>query len=441
MQDRQLDAVWDKILKELELIITPLTFRLYIAGLKPVGFNGNKIVLSTKSQYFLNSLTEKLVAQIKQGIARADTFVSDFELHSEGDTDDYVKMKGLTLGESKAYPIDSKYTFDAFVVGSSNKLVHAAAKAVADEPGGAFNPLFIYGASGLGKTHILQAIANQIAATFPEKKVVYITCDRFTNELIDSIRQNRASEFRARYRGVDVLLIDDIQFLAKKEACQEEFFHTFNELYSQKKQIVLSSDTSPSEIKVLSDRLRTRFEWGMKADIQPPDIETKIAILHKKAFERKFTIDGEVLAYLAENSGSDVRALEGRLNKVIFASILHEMPITVALAKSALKESVGEESGALTPADIIDSVSTFFKIKPQDLLGKRKNKEFVEPRQICTYLMCDLLDLPLVTVGTAMGGRDHTTVIHSRNKITELIKVNDRIAKAVGDLKNIILKK
>jgi chromosomal replication initiator protein len=443
IQNEQLTAVWNKILSELETVITPITFKLYISTLEPIDIKGNKIVLSTKSEYFANTLTERLVSQIKKAILKADTYVSDFELCVGKSKEDFLTLKGYSNGEG-AYDssnVDSKFTFDSFVVGNSNKFVYAAAKAVAENPGISFNPLFIYGGSGLGKTHIMQAVANHIMATRPEKKVVYITCEKFTNELIDSIRHNKCPDFRAHYRNIDVLIIDDVQFLANKEACQEEFFHTFNELYSQNKQIILSSDSAPSEIKLLNERLRTRFEGGMTADVQPPDIETKIAILQKKAAEKKYIIDRDVLNYLAENSGNDIRTLEGRLTKVIFASILHECPITIELAENALKDSVSETGETLTTSHIINSVASFFNIKNNELLGKKKNKELVEPRQICTYLICELMDLPLVTIGTAMGGRDHTTVIHSRNKITELIKNNDRMAKTVNDIKNIILKK
>ena len=250
-------------------------------------------------------------------------------------------------------------------------------------------------------------------------------------------------DFRNKYRNVDVLIIDDVQFLAKKQSTQEEFFHTFNELYSQNKQIVLSADCHPKEIELLSERLKTRFEGGLMAQVLPPDIETKIAILQKKAEMRKYILSLDVALYLAENSDNDVRSLEGMLNKVIFASMLHEEPITIDLAKEALSECVpaGSEKEALTTDSIIDSVCNFYKIQRSDLLGKKKTKDVVEPRQICAYLMTELLSIPLVTVGLALGGRDHTTVIHARDKIAELIKENTRVETEIKDLKNMILKK
>ena len=334
------------------------------------------------------------------------------------------------------------------MVGPSNRYLYAAAKAVAENPSDSYNPLFIYGGAGLGKTHIMHAIANYIKQNNPLKNVLYATCEKFTSDLITTIRQGKAysqegMDFRNKYRNVDVLIIDDVQFLAKKQSTQEEFFHTFNELYSQNKQIVLSADCHPKEIELLSERLKTRFEGGLMAQVLPPDIETKIAILQKKAEMRKYILSLDVALYLAENSDNDVRSLEGMLNKVIFASMLHEEPITIDLAKEALNECVpaGGEKEALTAESIIDSVCDFYKIQRSDLLGKKKTKDVVEPRQICAYLMTELLSIPLVTVGQALGGRDHTTVIHARDKIAELIKENTRVETEIKDLKNMILKK
>lgn len=378
------------------------------------------------------------------------TGVTDIKLYVEGSNEDYLARKGVALPDSEidSTPINPKYTFDTFVVGPSNRYLYAAAKAVAENPSDSYNPLFIYGGAGLGKTHIMHAIANYIKQNNPLKNVLYATCEKFTSDLITTIRQGKAysqegMDFRNKYRNVDVLIIDDVQFLAKKQSTQEEFFHTFNELYSQNKQIVLSADCHPKEIELLSERLKTRFEGGLMAQVLPPDIETKIAILQKKAEMRKYILSLDVALYLAENSDNDVRSLEGMLNKVIFASMLHEEPITIDLAKEALSECVpvGGEKEALTAESIIDSVCDFYKIQRSDLLGKKKTKDVVEPRQICAYLMTELLSIPLVTVGQELGGRDHTTVIHARDKIAELIKENTRVETEIKDLKNMILKK
>ena len=346
-------------------------------------------------------------------------------------------------------PIDPNYTFDTFVVGESNRYLYAAAKAVSESLSTSYNPLFIHGASGLGKTHIMHAIANHVKKTNPKKNVVYVTCEQFTNELIDRIRLGKAyssgsdmNDFRKHYRNVDVLIIDDIQFLSKKQSTQEEFFHTFNALYGANKQIVLSADVEPSKIELLDERLRTRFEGGLKAQVLPPDIETKIAILQKKAEFRKYILSLDVATFIAENSGDNVRNLEGLLNKVIFSAILHEEPITLELAKEALKDSIStENTESITTSRIIEVVCSFYNVKKEDVLSKKRNKELVEPRQMCAYLMTELMSIPLVTIGQALGGKDHATIIHSRDKIAELIKINDRIERDINDLKNLIMKK
>ena len=395
-------------------------------------------------------MAKRLLDKIRDALAATNTGVNDIKLYVEGRDADYLEGKGIPQAQDELdyTPLNPKYTFDTFVVGSSNRYLYAAAKAVAENPSESYNPLFIYGGAGLGKTHIMHAIANHIKQNHPLKNVLYATCEKFTNDLISTIRQGKAyaeggMNFRNKYRNVDVLIIDDVQFLAKKQSTQEEFFHTFNELYSQNKQIVLSADCLPKEIEFLSDRLITRFEGGLMAQVLPPDIETKIAILQKKAEMRKYILSLDVALFLAENSDNDVRSLEGMLNKVIFASMLHECPITIDLAKEAINESVstGGEKEALTSDSIIEAVCNFYKIQRSDLVSKKKNKEIVEPRQICAYLMTDLLSIPLVTIGQSLGGRDHTTVIHARDKIAELMKENSRISTEVKDLKNLILKK
>ena len=344
----------------------------------------------------------------------------------------------LTSGQG----LSPQNTFENFIVGAGSQLAHAAAVAVANAPGRAYNPLFLYGNTGLGKTHLMQAVGHHVLKNQPNAKVIYITTERFTNDFIYAIQENQLSKFRKKYRGADVLLIDDIHFLAGKERIQEEFFHTFNAIYGQDKQIILSADCHPSQIATLSERLKTRFEGGLMAQVLPPDIETKIAIIQRKAEEKKYILSTEVATYLAENSGGDVRSLEGLLNKVIFASLLHEEPITISLAMSALKQAVNDENKeVMTTTNIINTVCSFYGVSKTDLLGKKRNKELVEPRQICIYLITELMNVPLMTIGQAMGGRDHTTVMHARDKITELIQTNPRVATEVNDLKNLILKK
>lgn len=442
--------IWERALKQLKVSVSTIAYATYIEQLKPIDIVGSKLILSTKSELFASEVAKRLIDKIREALAMSGSGVTDIKLYVEGSNEDYLARKGVALPDSEidSTPINPKYTFDTFVVGPSNRYLYAAAKAVAENPSDSYNPLFIYGGAGLGKTHIMHAIANYIKQNNPLKNVLYATCEKFTSDLITTIRQGKAysqegMDFRNKYRNVDVLIIDDVQFLAKKQSTQEEFFHTFNELYSQNKQIVLSADCHPKEIELLSERLKTRFEGGLMAQVLPPDIETKIAILQKKAEMRKYILSLDVALYLAENSDNDVRSLEGMLNKVIFASMLHEEPITIDLAKEALSECVpaGGEKEALTAESIIDSVCDFYKIQRSDLLGKKKTKDVVEPRQICAYLMTELLSIPLVTVGQALGGRDHTTVIHARDKIAELIKENTRVETEIKDLKNMILKK
>lgn len=444
------ELIWERALKHLKVSVSTIAYSTYIEQLKPVDLIGSKLILSTKSELFASEVARRLVDKIREALKLVGTGVTDIKLYVEGSTEDYLARKGVAPVQSDidSTPINSKYTFDTFVVGSSNRYLYAAAKAVAENPADSYNPLFIYGGAGLGKTHIMHAIANYIKQNNPLKTVLYATCEKFTSDLITTIRQGKAysqegMNFRNKYRNVDVLIIDDVQFLAKKQSTQEEFFHTFNELYSQNKQIVLSADCHPKEIELLSDRLKTRFEGGLMAQVLPPDIETKIAILQKKAELRKYILSLDVALYLAEISDNDVRSLEGMLNKVIFASMLHEEPITLELAKEALNESAPSdgEKEVLTTDSIIDAVCNFYKIQRSDLLGKKKTKEVVEPRQICAYLMTELLSIPLVTIGQALGGRDHTTVIHARDKISELIKENTRVNTEIKDLKNMILKK
>ena len=441
-ESTQLQFIWKQITERAQNLIPPISYNHLIRDLEPVDIIGRKIVLKCTSDLNATSIMNKFAEQLRTAIIKCDLGVNDFRLYVE--SSDVFTLEGSddAIEMIPSSPINKSFTFDSFVVGPGSKLAYAAAKAVADAPGAAFNPLFIYGESGLGKTHLMHAIANEIAKTAPEKKVLYTTCENFLNEFIDSIAQKSGARFRLHYRNVDVLMIDDVQFLKNKMQVQEEFFHTFNELSAQNKQIVLTSDRPPKEIAALEDRLRTRFEGGMIADVQPPSPETKIAILKRKALDRKCVLPDDVLEFLAQDSGHDVRTLEGRLTKVIFASKLHEEPITLSLAKLALSESVNEteEQGDITPETIISAVCSYFKQTREDILGKVKKADIVKARQICAYLMCEMLSLPLVAVGNILGGRDHTTIMYARDKMEKLLKLNERVAKEIDDIKNIVLK-
>lgn len=442
------EILWKNALNELEKTVSPINFSTYVQKLKPVDIDENKIILCTKSELFANYTFTRLVDKINTALRNLNAGVDGFELFVGNSKEDYLKNKSYDKKEMPfpSMPIDPKYTFESFVVGSSNKMLYAAARAVAEAPGDSYNPLFIYGGSGLGKTHIMHAVANYIKEATPKTNVLYSTCENFTNELIDSIRtrstsRNSEADFRKKYRNVDVLIVDDVQFLANKKTTQEEFFNTFNELYAQGKQIILSADCAPQNIETLSDRLITRFSGGLTAQVLPPDIETKIAILQKKAAAKKCVLSLDVASFLAEKSGSDVRTLEGLLHKVIFASILHEKPITLELAQGALAETANPAQEVVTTTNIIRVVCDYYHVSEKDLLGKKKNREIAEPRQICVYLMTELMTLPLVSVGQAMGGRDHTTVIHARDKVAKLVAEGGRFSTEINDLKNMILKK
>ena len=331
--------------------------------------------------------------------------------------------------------LNPKYTFDTFVVGNNNKFAHAAALAVAESPGKMYNPLFIYGGAGLGKTHLMHSIAHFILSQQPDMKVIYVTSESFTNELIEAIRNGNntaITTFREKYRNVDVLLIDDIQFIIGKEATQEEFFHTFNELHGNKKQIIISSDKPPKEIETLEARLRSRFEWGILADISSPDYETRMAILHKKEEMDGYDIDNAVIEYIATNIKSNIRELEGALNKLVALSNLENREITVDLAKEALKDIISpDQKRDVTPQLIIDTVAEHFHISPEDITSSKRSSEIVMPRQIVMYLCRHMLDIPLKSVGTYVGKRDHSTVIHGVNKIESELKTSETLRNTV----------
>ena len=442
------DFIYNPIKEKMQEMVTPINYITYIEKLVPVAIDGRFIVLETPTESFAKYITGTLAEKMREAIIKADVGIVDFRLKVEGSEGFAYNSPDEETEITPPSNVDKKYTFDNFVVGGSNEFVYAAALAVANDPAGTYNPLFIYGGTGLGKTHILQAIANKVVTDKPDLKVIYVTCEQFVNEIIDTMftsrgpeQRDKSNKLRHHYRSADVLIVDDIQFIENKKAVQEEFFYTFNELVSRGKQIVISSDHPPKELTSLEDRLKTRFQGGLMYDITPPDFETKIAILKRKAFEKKCIVPDEVLNFLAQDSGDDVRTLEGRLTKVIFASRLHEQPITVNLAKSALNEAVSEGNEEVTAENIISAITAFYRISQSDLVGKSKKKEIVIPRQICCYLMCELLSLPLVSIGKELGGRDHTTIIHARDKVEEMCRINDKIAKDVDDIKNIILKK
>ena len=336
--------------------------------------------------------------------------------------------------------LNPKYTFDTFVVGANNNLAHAASLAVAESPGEIYNPLFIYGGVGLGKTHLMHSIANFILKNNPKAKILYVTSEKFTNELIDAIRNKNnisTTEFREKYRNNDVLLIDDIQFIIGKESTQEEFFHTFNALHEAKKQIIISSDKPPKEIETLEERLRSRFEWGLTVDIQSPDYETRMAILRKKEEMEGYNIDNEVIKYIATNIKSNIRELEGALTKIVALSKLEKnREIDIELAEKALKDIIAPgDKQEVTPEFIIQIVADHFNLTPLDIMSAKRSKEIVYPRQIVMYLCRTMTETGLQNIGKALGGRDHTTILHGIKTISADLEKNPSLQNTIDILK------
>ena len=440
------EILWKTTLPELEKTVTSISYETFVTPLIPVDIVGNKLVLLAQGKILVESAKkDPLANNIREALKKSNADIDDFIVYDAKNREEYLKLLEAVPPENvvaHGSVVNPKFTFESFVVGPSNEFVFAAAKAVAEKQVDAYNPLFIYGGTGLGKTHILNAIANYVKIHRPSVTVLYATCEQFTNQMVESLSKGKLTPegFRKTFRNVDILLIDDVQFLSKKKQTQEEFFHTFNELVMQNKQVVLASDRPPKEIEVLEERLRSRFEGGLLADVQPPDLETRIAILRKKSEEQKCLVDFNVLSYIAQGDDVDIRALNGKLTKVILASKLHERPITVEFAKEALKEAAGSNVEDLQVEDIINCVSNFYKINKSDMLGKKKNKEFVEPRQVCVYLITELMSLPLATIGQKMGGRDYSTIIYSRDKIADEIKTDNKLAVEITDLKKMLLK-
>jgi chromosomal replication initiator protein len=388
------------------------------------------------SQILAKIIHELTGAEMELKFVIPDAHTEDQETASTA-----INRKKAQQTENYQTMLNPKYTFDTFVIGSGNRFAHAASLAVAEAPAKAYNPLFIYGGVGLGKTHLMHAIGHYILEHNPSAKVVYISSEKFTNEFINAIRDNRADDFRNKYRNVDILLIDDIQFLAGKESTQEEFFHTFNTLHEESKQIVISSDRPPKEIPTLEDRLRSRFEWGLITDITPPDLETRIAILRKKAKAEGLDIPNEVMIYIANQIDSNIRELEGALIRVVAYSSLENKDITAELAAEALKDIIpASKPNVLTIQDIQKAVGEYFGLKLEDFKAKKRTKSVAFPRQIAMYLARELTDFSLPKIGEEFGGRDHTTVIHAHEKISKLIQEDPLFLKQLEEIKNKLIR-
>ncbi len=411
----------------------------YNTWVKPLNFYSEKddivtIMIPSDQAHALKYISSKYKSFFQVTISEMMDHTYDIDFILEKDVENAASPASnavYNINYEKAN-LNSKYRFDTFVVGGNNKFAHSASLAVAESPGEAYNPLYIYGGAGLGKTHLMHSIGHFILDQNPDMKVLYVTSEQFTNEVIESIRSGNASKMtklREKYRTVDVLLIDDVQFIIGKESTQEEFFHTFNVLHSAGKQIILSSDKPPKEMEILEERFRSRFEWGLIADIQPPDYETRMAILKKNAENYNKVINEEIFQYIATNIKSNIRELEGAYNKVIaYAKLNKKVEITLENVEEALKDIISpNEVKQVTPQLIVDVVAEHFGISSEDIVSKRRNSEFVQPRQICMYLCRQLTPESLQSIGKALGKKDHTTVIHGIEKITEEIKVNEEL--------------
>ena len=440
--------LWLNMLSVLETEISVISYDVWIKTLEVVDIVDGKLVVMAQNDEHRNFVATRYLELIRKVMKTINPLLSDVVVIEPSEKEKYIRdtppaEEPEAVQKIEPNVIDPKYNFENFVVGKSNQFVYAAATNVAEEPGKGFNPLFIYGGVGLGKTHIMHAIGNAVRINHPQLKTLYVTSEKFVNEFIGSIRTNKgnSSGFREKYRNVDVLMIDDIQFIAGKGGTQEEMFHTFNDLYQMNKQLVFTSDRPPREIPDLEDRLRSRFEWGLIADIQPPDLETRIAILQKKAQLEKQNLPMDVLNYMAERIDTNIREMEGLLKKVIFLSKLSEKPPTVELVKEALKDYGDVSDGSITSDDIIEKTCEYLHVDRDDLIGKKKNKEIVEARHIAMYLMTEMLTLPLKAIGNLFGGRDHTTVIHARDMVAEKTQTSARTKLAVQDIKDLVYRK
>jgi chromosomal replication initiator protein len=448
-----MSKLWQDTLAQLEASLNPQHFSTWIKPLRLVRIDRDLVVLEVPNRFVLDWVRDNYAKLIQQVLSELSAVSYRLQIDVTGQTseksptDQRSRQTGketvtrqseviLQKDGQADVNLNRKYTFEEFVAGSSNQFAFAAAMAVANNPATTYNPLFIYGGVGLGKTHLINAIGNAILKKSPSMRVCYYTSEKFTNELINSIRYNRMDEFHKKFRSMDILLIDDIQFIAGKERTQEEFFHTFNTLYESHKQIVVTSDKFPKEIPGLEERLRSRFEWGLIADIQPPDIETKQAILKMKAEQNKIYVPEEVILFLANASCSNVRELEGYLVRLSAYSSLTSTPINLETARKVLKDILIERSRELSVEEIIKKVGVHFNVKFVDLKSSKRLKAVVLPRQVAMYLARQLTSLSYPEIGKSFGGKDHSTIIHAIRKVEKLMEENYQLRQTIETLKN-----
>ncbi|AWB42781.1 chromosomal replication initiator protein DnaA [Paenibacillus sp. CAA11] len=439
--DSHTSELWQQILSIIQTKLSKPSFDTWFKATKAVSFSDKSVVISAPTTFaveWLESRYTKLVATTVMEVLGKQvdvSFVIEEAKPSEPAPAQTPAPAPVISEDNGSHMLNPKYTFDTFVIGSGNRFAHAASLAVAEAPARAYNPLFLYGGVGLGKTHLMHAIGHYILEHSPSSKVVYISSEKFTNEFINSIRDNRAESFRNKYRNIDILLIDDIQFLAGKESTQEEFFHTFNALHEERKQIIISSDRPPKEIPTLEERLRSRFEWGLITDIQPPDLETRIAILRKKAKAENLDIPNEAMMYIANQIDTNIRELEGALIRVVAYSSLINQDVTTHLAAEALKDIIpSSRPKMITIQDIQQKVGEYYNLRLEDFKARKRTKAIAFPRQIAMYLSRELTDYSLPKIGEAFGGRDHTTVIHAHEKISQHLKTDQELFKIINNI-------
>lgn len=442
MPPRSLQVLWQDTLAKLESELSKPSFETWLSSTRLLDIDGDTLIIGVPNEFAKDWLESRYSPLIRstvhsilgQSMNLRFTISSTQEVSRQVHEQPRMPQSSTKI-ENQSNTLNSKYTFDTFVIGNSNRFAHAAALAVAESPALSYNPLFIYGGVGLGKTHLMHAIGNSVIQRSPSTRVLYVSSEKFTNELIESIRDKNPIEFRNHYRNVDILLIDDIQFLAGKEGTQEEFFHTFNALHDANKQIIISSDRPPKEIPTLEDRLRSRFEWGLTTDIQAPDLETRIAILRKKAKVENLQVANEVMVYIGDKIHSNIRELEGALIRVMAYASLTSSPITVEIAAEALKDIIPINTPKQISIEMIQqAVSEYYHLALGEFKARKRTRAVAFPRQIAMYLSRELTDYSLPKIGDEFGGRDHTTVIHAHEKISENRRKDPMLDRRINEI-------
>ena len=430
----QIKGIWALARENIRREMSALSFNRWIEVLQPVTIQNGILIIECPDAATKSTITEYYKDPLRMGVKQANTQIVDVMLTLPDQRRDFDGSEETTT--PSIYALNPRYTFDTFVVGNSNRFAHAAAQAVADAPGKVYNPLFLYGGVGLGKTHLMHAIGHAVKDACPTARVLYVTSETFTNELIEALRMGKNAEFRHRFRNVDVLMIDDVQFIANKQSVQEEVFNTFNTLHNAGKAIVISSDRPPKEIANLEERIRSRLEGGLTTDIQEPDIETRIAILRNKAQQEGKAVDDAIIQFIAEHVPNNIRQLEGSLTKVLFYSNLKEEPVTMSLAREALKDLLPEDKTVdVTPTLIKEIVSDYYHITLQSLMSQRRDKEVVVPRQIAMYLCHDMLSLPYKRIALLFDRTDHTTAISACGRIETMMQEDSEFKRSMEDIR------